>query len=464
MKLIPEDYVMARSRLAVRILVTALGVICIDPLWAQAPLQPDKDLAAIEKIQRLLDEVIVETEDLPKEMPLAKLLAVLEKKLPKEKRLTFQIDKEAFGNKAAEVTATPVVLALPRKVPLRTIVESALAKIKIKCDYRIGPGEIAITTPQRSLYTVSYDLRDILAKPETLDFTDHGWKELKANTPFRREEPAGRASRLLQKLVSSTNLMANAGDNEAVEVLNGTRMLIRANAAKHNMIADELAAFRRLADAAIVLNTRLLEVDAASYKKVAAVKRIYGRDCEQEERRFTEGKAAKPDPLWEELEKQKPLLQGQEVKLDSGQEALVLSWQKAGTCLPAPAETRKPDDPRQSFLEGVSFAAAMRISPDRRYVRLTLTEKAVELRGLSKVQAVLAKGELDSEVPVLDETVHLQALEIPDGGTLHVPVHYRSAWAKAKNRWWVLSITPRIYIEEEERMIRARFFKQKGHK
>src|SRR5205085_2891974 len=56
-----------------------------------------------------------------------------------------------------------------------------------------------------------------------------------------------------------------------------------------------------------------------------------------------------------------------------------------------------------------------------------------------------------AEVPLVKESAYTQTLEIPDGGTILVPVHYRPPAAAAKDRWWVLAITPQIYIEEEER-------------
>jgi len=446
------------------LMAATLGLAWSAPLWGQEPLQPAKELEAIERIHRLLDEDLIETKDLPKEMPLAKLLDLLAKKLPKEKKIALRIDKDAFGDRAAEVSATTVALApLPKKTRLRRILELALAKTKVKSDYGIGSGEVAITTPQRSLYTGSYDVRDVLAKPEFPWPGDHGWKNIKKSAQPGKHESPQRLARLVQFLVWSADVISDARSHEAVEVVNGTRLLIRANPAKHGLIANSLATLRRVADVAVVVGVRLYEVDQASYKRIAGVKRIFGKDLEEEELIFRgQKKPAKRDPQqeaqWEALhktlERQKPLIQG-EVRLDNGQEAIVLSWQKASTCLPAPAEVRKRDDPRQSFLEGVSFLAATRVNASRRYVRLTLSEKASELRGLSTDKTALPDGsDLDSELPALDEAFYAQVLEIPDGGSLLLPVHYRPALAKAKKRWWVLAITPRICIEEEDRMIR----------
>src|SRR5437867_2866661 len=63
---------------------------------------------AIQTIQRLLDEELVEVKHFQKELPLAQFLTALEKHLPKEKKLSLRIDKDAFGSKSAEVAATPM--------------------------------------------------------------------------------------------------------------------------------------------------------------------------------------------------------------------------------------------------------------------------------------------------------------------------------------------------------------------
>ena len=53
------------------------------------------------------------------------------------------------------------------------------------------------------------------------------------------------------------------------------------------------------------------------------------------------------------------------------------------------------------------------------------------------------------------ESVHAEVRELADGGTVLIPVHYRPRALQEKNRWLVLSLTSRIYMEEEERRIRG---------
>jgi hypothetical protein len=86
---------------------------------------------------------------------------------------------------------------------------------------------------------------------------------------------------------------------------------------------------------------------------------------------------------------------------------------------------------------------------------LKLTEKAAELEEIQKVKVFVAVGkEVAAELALFKEHTQTRVIEIPDGGTFIGPMLYRPLAARAKGRWWVLSITPRIVIEAEERTIR----------
>src|SRR5262249_8016454 len=118
----------------------------------------------------------------------------------------------------------------------------------------------------------------------------------------------------------------------------------------------------------------------------------------------------------------------------------------------------KEEKGRQAIVEGVSFEARVQVSSDRRRVWIELSEKTAELKVVHKIKRWIGtpkepEKEIVTEVPVVDENTHSRVVVIPDGGTMLIPVHYRLPLAKAKDRWWVLSITPRIRIEEEERWI-----------
>ena len=56
------------------------------------------------------------------------------------------------------------------------------------------------------------------------------------------------------------------------------------------------------------------------------------------------------------------------------------------------------------------------------------------------------RGEVVLEVPYLKEATHSRVRDIPDGGTLLLPLHYRPRAARDSNRWLILQFTPRISI------------------
>lgn len=151
------------------------------------------------------------------------------------------------------------------------------------------------------------------------------------------------------------------------------------------------------------------------------------------------------------LDKQKLILAGEEVKAANGEEVAVLSRHQVVRCLASPDQTLRGDKSRQTVLEGVSFLAGIQVSADRRYVRVKLTEKAVAVEAIDKVKGWDGRDrKMEAETPVLKESTQSQVRWIPDFDSMLVPVQYRPRAVQAKERWWVLSITPRIYILEEE--------------
>src|SRR5205823_5696078 len=98
-----------------------------------------------------------------------------------------------------------------------------------------GPREVVLTTPQRALYTATYDIRDLIERPGLLTFPTP-WDRLTSrdSLPLRNAEPAEKAALVVETLLSAPDLRdreQTATEPETVQVLNGTRLVIRANAA-----------------------------------------------------------------------------------------------------------------------------------------------------------------------------------------------------------------------------------------
>lgn len=305
--------------------------------------------------------------------------------------------------------------------------------------------------------TVTYHIEDLLRKPDNLRLIQGRWNAFQERIQQRTRLPVETAALITQAIVASVDLPGDRAigfEQANIQILNANTLRVRANAEKQAEVARLLAAFRRFNDVTVSVIAHLYEVEDGFYTKLKNAKPV---DWEEEERRLIEGKPPLGEPLFKLLAKQQMILAGDEITVDDGLVANLLSRHHAVSLLPNREHLIQGEKQRQAILEGVAFVAGMRVSPDRRCVRVQLAEKATEVQQIKKVKVVVDnKGtEVDAEIPFLKETTHQQEFEIPDGGSYLVPVHYRPRSVQEKNRWWVLSITPRIIIEEEEQQIRA---------
>lgn len=209
----------------------------------------------------------------------------------------------------------------------------------------------------------------------------------------------------------------------------------------------------------VIVSTKLFEVDAAFYNRLARARRLSPVDLDELERQFLDppkDPMPKEDSLYSLLKKQKAILAGKDQEIDLGQKGDLLAYRKDIRCLPSPEDVRKGKSDEQVIKEGVSLHAQCDISADRRYVRMKLTQKSVELEAIDKVKVLLKNDgtEAEAEIPILKEAELTQVRDVPDGGSFLLPLQFRPRDARDKNRWLVVEIIPRIYIEEEERQFR----------
>jgi hypothetical protein len=208
----------------------------------------------------------------------------------------------------------------------------------------------------------------------------------------------------------------------------------------------------------VIVTARLYEVDDAFYKELARSKWLSKKDLDELERQFLDPKKKQPadDLPFARLGKQKLLLTGKKVSIDPGREDTVLTYHKLTRLPPSPEQLRQGKDGPQMIQEGVSLRAQVHISADRRYVRAKLIEKSVELEGAEKVEVPLGGDvkKVTGSVAFLKEASSSKVVDIPDGGSFLLPLQYRPRAVRHNDRWLVALVTPRIYIEEEERAIR----------
>src|SRR5262245_34910569 len=369
---------MLHFRLAIAWVLVSVGALMMPPRSeAQKPVEPDKkQQEAIQRIQKLLDEVRIETKDFQKEMPLVRFLEAVEKQIPKDKKLSLRVDKKAFGDKYDDVAATPVVLRKgPKTMNLTWVLLDVICNSKTKIDYRVGINEVTITTPALALYTATHDIRELIEKPEALLAALAGHWTRGVPRPdaiaevlrVRDADPAQRVPAVIKWLISGTDCFNKCGivlNEDAVQVLNGTRLVIRGNAATHAEIARLLGMLR--GDMSVIVQTKLYEVDEKFYKRVVNAKRLSLEDLDKMEQEFLEGAPDKKPrvSLHDLLAKQKLIQEGDKVTVDNGQRAALLSSHQIVTCLPSPEQLAKGDEARQVVLEGVSFSAEIRASDD----------------------------------------------------------------------------------------------------
>jgi hypothetical protein len=199
----------------------------------------------------------------------------------------------------------------------------------------------------------------------------------------------------------------------------------------------------------VIMKARLYEVDEAFYKKLAAAAR-WRTKAELEE---LEEKPPGDRSLFALLEKQKPFLAGKEINIDPGKEAVLLTATRAINCLPTPDQLRQGKNGPQTIDESISLSAQVQLSADRRFVRTKFSEKSADIEGIETVKVLLDEKGTEGlgEIVFVKESSISQTRYIPDGGSLLLPLHYRPRAARNNDRWLVAEITPRIYIEEEEK-------------
>ena len=363
-----------------RLGLAALVLTLVPLLSIAAPelTEPDpKEQETLRKVQRILDETRFESMEIRKEMTLEQFLDVLDKHLPKSPKIALRIDRAAFGDQQAAVAAMVVSLpeSLPKTVSVRTALEWALLKTKIKVDYRLGANEVAITTPARARYVAGYDIRPLVEKPDL---------GLPSDPESAANNPAARAAGIVQTLVGIIgrwNHPPTGGDREIIQILNGTRLVIRASAAEHAQIEDLLMALRRLGDVSATVQVRLYEVDDAFYTRLKNAKHISPEELER-----LMGVDNQPhDHLFRVLSKHPLVLAGPAVTMDNGQEASLLSRQQAVLCGPSLVQLARGDKGPQAVVEGVAFLGRISVTADRRCVRIRLVEKSTTIQAIDKV-------------------------------------------------------------------------------
>jgi hypothetical protein len=419
----------------------------------RAPLSP-MEQSAIAEIEKRLQQRI-ETNHFPEDIPFAKLLAKLEELMPKDQHVALRIDEQAFGKNLAEIAATPIrIPQFPRKMSLALLLRIAQSKLTlddVEVDYRIFPTHYAITTTKRSAYTAVHDIGDhvrhLLPKLKTMSLGQTilaewwvpgppiEWNDLKPG------QEAAHLTRMIASLITSEPV-------PEVEIRNASKLFVHTSHRNHVEIEDLLWALRRLADLAVVMNARLLEVDRAFYDKHLAALFVASKD--RPEGRLLARADAKLVKL---LHEQKVVLAGDDLKIVPGAVTTFLSLHNL-VRYPGPDRNRGHDMTQS----GVAFSVKVDVSHDRQRVEVKMTQDVRELIDIKKDKMLDAKTgkDLEIDVPSIRKRSQTASIVAQDGQALVMPVGYASAAARKQGRVWVLLAAPTIWIEEEQEANRKR--------
>jgi hypothetical protein len=401
-----------------------------------------KDDERIGQIQQLLTATLIDTRDFPQQMPLAQSLTALEAKLPAGKKVSFRIDEGAFGKQLAQIAGATVKLRGQRNVSLAAVLRLAMSQVsKVEeVDYGIRPDGVVITRPRLAAHSRTYDVRDVLNEMPWL------LPSLKNNLAdvFQNLEPTDEAGPLVRLVLNEVDLRPW----ETIDVLNGVKLVVLASPAHHEEIVNLLQALRRLADLEVVMNARLYEVDRAFVAKHVAP--LFPVDAPPEER----PRVVPIDKLLlEKITRQKLLLESEDVKIRPNQHASFLSRQSACRFAAGPRPDKEQRMLTGTGLAGVSFEVLPLVSADRRYLRLQISQKIVQLAGIDKTKAldVTTGKDVEAESPNLRRTSVTGTVQVPDGNPILMPVDYRPPDKGSEDKVWLLVARPLIWIEEEVR-------------
>jgi hypothetical protein len=446
---------MILKRLILAVALLAIAVACAA---AQEPAgKTDKKTPeAIARVAALLDAMI-ETKHFHDEMPLAKFLSALEGALPPKDRITLRVDEKAFGKELPNVLAASVRLpAVPKRMTLHTALRLAISNATNEdTDFAISPAGILITSPRLAASSITYNVRDVIdrmprLRPSVIEYRHYG-------DVFSGIDPTDGAALLVRLLANDVTLYAW----ESIQVQNDSRLIALACPRHHHAIADLLAAVRRMDDLAVVMNARLYEVDRRFFAKHISGLLVGEEPPEGLLRpgtRIDDRPVVIPieAPLLAKLMKQKLVLESDDIKIRPGEKAVFLAHQTLFQ-FDAGIPLGKRLLAIGTGLAGVRLAVQPTVSPDRRFLRLQISQHITRLEAINKGKQLDATmgNEREIDVPAICEFSATGTVQIPDGDPFLMPVDYRPPGKEHADKVWLLVARPVIWIQEEQDRVKA---------
>lgn len=399
--------------------------------------------ASVAEIQKILLETDSKTSQSPKRMTLAKFLKVLENRFPKDKKVSLSLDAAAFGKTLPQIADAEIAVDRLTGGNLSQSLKLAMKQVKGEFEVAVRPGAVTVTLPRLSAYSMTYDIRDLARQEQLL-------KRLKSESSelYQDVEASDHVAFLARYVANATELQSW----ETLEAANGARLVVVASLGRQEEIVAVLQALRAYADLAVVMNARLFEVDREFYAKNVAPTLAKEKDAEAPPSVQTiDG------PLFKKIAQQKLVATSDFEKIEPGKLTGFLSKQcvfryDAGPSLESNVEKRGAI--RKIIgtgLSGIRFEVLPLISPDRRYLRLEITQKSAQFVGIDKTKVLdMATGkQFEVESPNVRKSSVSGTVQIPDFGAILMLVAYQPPGKDGDDRVWLLLARPFIWIEAE---------------
>jgi hypothetical protein len=397
----------------------------------------------VRRVQRILDEPLIDRSALPEETTLGQLLESLEKQLPRGKKLALRLDEKALGKDAEQLrgSAVRVRFGSPRR-SLGSILAKTIGQLKPEVEYGIRADAVVITQPRLASVKLTYDVGDIV-KEMPLLLPDIGRLfEADPTSLFRAVDPHDGTAVLARLLLGSISLR----EWEDIDILNGGRLVVQATPRRQAEVFDLLAALRRLMDLAVVMNARLYEVDRAFFRR-------------EVEPLFARGKGS-PAPvpvrriqkrLLQKILKEKLILESDEVRIRPRDKVTFLckhSVFRSGAG--APKGDKEKGQPGLAT-SGVTFEVRPLVSLDRRYLRLEISQRVTQWLDVEQksVENPLTGKEKDAAAGRLRKTTVNVTVQIADGDAILMAVDYQPPGKGSEGKVWLVVARPFIWIKAE---------------
>ena len=250
------------------------------------------------------------------------------------------------------------------------------------------------------------------------------------------------------KTIFEANLLTESkpgGDDPQIVERDGGKLEVRAPLKAQEEIKDLLDALARLQDLAVDVKADVIELDAATYEKLAkALPKAKGPVL------FAVGEETdgKVDPALEEANK--ILKTGRVVQTSgarhvNGAEATLAARQSVVT-FRTQVVNDKSAEPPQFVKDGFKLVGVPVVSADRRFVRFKLTEQSTAVTGMRKRELGEIGGQkIVAQTLDTDDLGATASTVVADGGT----VLFHLAYAP-KDKVWVVVLKPTIFIQAEE--------------